>query len=192
MTTPPLPNETVELVEHEGAFQGYFRVGRYFFRHGLYQGGQSGILKREVFERGHAAAVLPYDPLRDEVVLIRQYRPGIDEVCVEIPGGMVDAGEEPMAAAARELAEETGYTSTTWHQLGVVAPNPAIQNNRLHSFLATDARPTQAQHLEGSEVIDVDTAPLSEVTAMLRDGRISDQTAPLPGPESLLTQGHGQ
>ncbi len=54
MATPPLPNETVELVEHEVAFQGYFRVGRYFFRHGLYQGGQSGTLRREVFERGHA------------------------------------------------------------------------------------------------------------------------------------------
>jgi ADP-ribose pyrophosphatase len=67
MATPPLPNETVELVDHEVAFQGYFRVGRYFFRHGLYQGGQSGILRREVFERGHAAAVLPYDPRRDEV-----------------------------------------------------------------------------------------------------------------------------
>src|SRR3981189_314650 len=76
MATPPLPNETVELVEHEVAFQGYFRVGRYFFRHGLYQGGQSATLRREVFERGHAAAVLPYDPLRDEVVLIRQFRAG--------------------------------------------------------------------------------------------------------------------
>ncbi|HEV7556664.1 MAG TPA: NUDIX hydrolase [Kofleriaceae bacterium] len=108
-----------------------------------------------------------------EVVLIRQYRPGVDEVCLEIPGGMVDDGESPHAAAARELAEETGYTSTSWQPLGVVAPNPAIQNNRLHSFLATGARPTQPQRLDGSEVIDVETAPLTELTAMLRDGRIS-------------------
>jgi 8-oxo-dGTP pyrophosphatase MutT (NUDIX family) len=107
-----------------------------------------------------------------EVVLIRQYRPGIDEVCLEIPGGMVDDGEAPLVAAQRELAEETGYTAATWQPLGVVAPNPAIQNNRLHSFLATGARPTQPQRLDGSEVIDVETAPLAEVTAMLRDGRI--------------------
>ena len=54
MATPPLPNETVELVDHEVAFQGYFRVGRYFFRHGLHQGGQSDVISREVFERGQA------------------------------------------------------------------------------------------------------------------------------------------
>jgi ADP-ribose pyrophosphatase len=107
-----------------------------------------------------------------EVVLIRQYRPGLDEVCLEIPGGMVDDGEAPLVAAQRELVEETGYTAATWQPLGVVAPNPAIQNNRLHSFLATGARPTQPQRLDGSEVIDVETAPLAEVTAMLRDGRI--------------------
>ena len=75
---PPraLPNETAELVDHVVAYQGRFRVSRYQFRHGLYQGGQSPVLKREVFERGTAAAVLPYDPRRDEVVLIRQFRAG--------------------------------------------------------------------------------------------------------------------
>jgi 8-oxo-dGTP pyrophosphatase MutT (NUDIX family) len=107
-----------------------------------------------------------------EVVLIRQYRPGVDDVCLEIPGGMIDPGESPLVAAQRELVEETGYTAPAWQPLGVVAPNPAIQSNRLHSFLATGAAPTQPQRLEGSEVIDVETAPLSDVTAMLRDGRI--------------------
>ena len=108
----------------------------------------------------------------ERVVLIRQYRPGVDEVVVEIPGGMIDPGEDALTAAKRELLEETGYTATTWHALGVTAPNPAIHCNRLHSFLATGAAATHPQRLEGSEVIDVDTGPLAEVTQMLRDGRI--------------------
>ena len=76
MAIVPLPTEKTELIERTVAFQGYFRVARYLFRHTLYRGGLSGEVKREVFERGQAAAVLPYDPVRDEVVLIRQFRAG--------------------------------------------------------------------------------------------------------------------
>jgi len=110
----------------------------------------------------------------DRVVLVRQYRVGNDSVCLEIPGGMIDEGEDPLTAAARELEEETGYSAPTWKAIGSVAPNPAIFNNRLHSFLALDAVPTPGggQRLDSSEVIDLELATLPEVQAMLRDGRI--------------------
>lgn len=108
----------------------------------------------------------------DEVVLIRQYRIGIAKVCLEIPGGMVDPGEDARTAAARELAEETGYTSDNWRKLGTVSPNPAIQNNYLHSYLALDARVTEPQRLDGSEVVSVHTMPLAKVTDALRSGEI--------------------
>jgi ADP-ribose pyrophosphatase len=106
------------------------------------------------------------------VVLIRQYRVGANEVCLEIPGGMVDAGETPAEAAARELTEETGYTSTRWQALGRLSPNPAIMTNRLYTFLAEDAVQTSQPRPEGSEVIELASATLEECHGAIRDGRI--------------------
>lgn len=106
------------------------------------------------------------------IVLIRQFRVGSNEVCLEIPGGMVDPGETPAEAAARELAEETGYASVHWHALGRVSPNPAIMTNHLYTFLARDAVQTAPPQPEGSEVIAVETATLAECHAAIRDGRI--------------------
>lgn len=106
------------------------------------------------------------------VVLVRQFRVGSGEVCLEIPGGMVDAGEAPAVAAARELYEETGYRAANWRRLGAVAPNPAIFSNRLHIFLAEGAYCAGAPEPEGSEVIDVETLPLSSVWAAIREGAI--------------------
>ena len=74
-----------------------------------------------------------------EVVTVEQHRFGTREVTVEVPGGMVDPGEEPIEAARRELLEETGFASDRWTSLGSVAPNPAFLTNRCHHFLAEGA-----------------------------------------------------
>lgn len=110
---------------------------------------------------------------REGVVLIRQYRHGIREVTLEIPGGLVDAGDDPLAAAKRELLEETGYRGEEWIDLGYVYPNPGIQDNRCHTFLALGATPAGEQSLDDKEDIAVLLKPLVEIPRLIRKGEIT-------------------
>ena len=108
-----MSEETAELIRQEVAFDGYFKVIRYFFRHSLYKGGVSGEISREVFERGQSGAVLLYDPRRDEVVLIRQFRAGSFAAdrhpwTWEAVAGMIEDKETADQMVRREAVEEAG------------------------------------------------------------------------------------
>jgi len=107
-----------------------------------------------------------------QVVLIEQYRFGSSEVTLEIPGGVMDPGEDAVAAGSRELLEETGYTARSFTLLGHVEPNPAIQTNRCYTVLAEGAVPCGTQSLDEKEDIGVILRPLAELPRLLREGAI--------------------
>ena len=108
----------------------------------------------------------------NKVVLIHQYRHGIDAVTIEIPGGMVDEDENPQTAAQRELREETGFDAEAYIHIGTVAPNPAILNNRTFTYLARNAVQVDRQALDGTEDIAVELVDLAAIPDMIRSGRI--------------------
>lgn len=109
----------------------------------------------------------------DSVVLVRQFRFGIWANSLEIPGGMVDAGEAPATTAARELEEETGFRPENLRLLGVSHPNPAIQGNRLHSYLAQGCTRVSDGRPDTSEDLRVELVPRAHLEELVLKGQIT-------------------
>ena len=129
------------------------------------------LLRRLVLETPDWVNVVALTAAR-ELIVVRQFRFGSDSITTEIPGGVIDAGEEHGAAARRELREETGFTSERWTYLGAVEPNPAFHTNLCHHWLAEDAVRTHELELDRGEDIVIARLPLAEVPALVRSGAI--------------------
>jgi len=107
-----------------------------------------------------------------QVVMVRQFRHGSQTLTLEIPGGMIDAGETPAEAALRELLEETGYTAERAIPAGAVNPNPALFGNRVHTFVAPGVEKVAEIRNEGAEETWVELVPVSEIPRLVRAGEI--------------------
>jgi 8-oxo-dGTP pyrophosphatase MutT (NUDIX family) len=120
-----------------------------------------------VLEAPDWATVVPLvdGPQGPSFLMVRQYRHGAGEVCVEFPGGVVEPGEDPRDAALRELAEETAHKAGRLIHAGSLSPNPAIMANRFHVFVALDLVPEGAQELDEHEIVDAFLVPVAEVRA---------------------------
>ena len=109
----------------------------------------------------------------ERLVLVRQFRFGISALSLEIPGGVMEAGEDPLETGLRELREETGYTGAPARLLGTVHPNPAIQSNRCHFVLVENAVRAHGTEWDADEELAVETLPIDEVLALARSGGIT-------------------
>lgn len=107
------------------------------------------------------------------LVLVRQFRYGTDDFSLEIPGGVMDAGEDAITAGLRELQEETGYTGTRARVLGTVHPNPAMQSNRCHLVLVEDAHRTETPDWDPDEELEILTRPVDQVYDLAYRGGIT-------------------
>lgn len=171
----------VEIVERTRAYDGYFKIDRWRVRHKLFDGGISAEIRREVFERGHAVAVILYDPARDALVLIDQFRigalsAGFDPWVTEIVAGVIDPGETPEAVARRETVEETGCTIVELIPICHYLVSPGCSSETVRLFCAR----VDSEGLGGvfglkdeGEDIRVSVVPLERALEDLDAGRIN-------------------
>jgi len=171
----------VEIVDKTVCYDGFFRLERYRLRHRLFSGAWSRVLTRELFERGHAAAVLPYDPALDAVVLVEQFRIGALEApgspwLLEIVAGIIDPGETPEDVVRREAVEEANCQIEALIHIYDYFVSPGGTSERISLFCGkVDAAGAGGLYrLEAEEEdIRVTVVPFAEAIAQLHAGKIN-------------------
>ena len=133
-------------------------------------------LKATVLETHDWVNIVALTP-EGKILVVKQFRLGIQAVTTETPAGVMEKGEEPQAAAMRELEEETGYTTDDWTYLGWVEPNPAFINNHCHQFLAKNVVKTNGVSLDEGEDVEFCEMTLAEDKEEIRAGRMRNSLA---------------
>ena len=176
-------HDDVEIIERRLERQGFLSIFRYTLRHKLFAGGWSQVFQRELMERGHAAVVIPYDPKRDTLVLLEQFRVGAmsDETSpwlLEFVAGMIDASDSDAEAVAhRELFEEAGLQAESMHFALSYYSSPGGCSEKISIYVA-QVDSDQAAQIGGlateNEDIRVHVLPRVEVEQLLAQGKINN------------------
>ncbi|CAI0990183.1 MULTISPECIES: ADP-ribose diphosphatase [Serratia] len=150
-----LDKNDVEIIARETLYRGFFSLNLYRFRHRLFNGEMSPEIKREIFERGHAAVLLPYDPVRDEVVLIEQLRIAAVDTSsspwlLEMVAGMIETGESVEDVCRREAQEEAGVVVGRCKPVLSYLASPGGTSERL-SIMVGEVDATTAEGIHGLE-----------------------------------------
>ena len=172
----------VEIIARETLYTGFFSLVRYRFRHRLFNGGMSGEVQREIFERGHAAVLLPYDPVRDEVVLIEQIRIAAFDTSdtpwlLEMVAGMIEVGESDEEVARREADEEAGLAVGRVKRMLSYLASPGGTSERT-AVLVGEVDATQASGIHGlvdeNEDIRVHVVSREQAYQWVEEGKIDN------------------
>lgn len=180
---PQYNRQDIEVLSTQTVYDGFFKMVKYRLRHKLFAGGWSGEFERELFERGHAAAVLPYDSKRDQVVLIEQFRVGAMAAdCqpwqLEIIAGMLDHDDEsPEQVVRREATEESGLVLGKTQKISRYLSSSGGCSEVLDIFVSeVDSRLAQGIHGVASESEDIRVHVVSRNQAYqwLESGKIEN------------------
>ena len=182
---PGFGREDLQLLAEEVGYKGFFRLLRLRLRHKLFAGGWSEEITRELFDRGHAVAVLPYDPVRDEVVLVEQFRVGAvyaegSPWLLEVVAGIVEEGESEEEVVRREAQEEAGLTLNKLTRVMSYFSTPGGCSERITVFIGEVDASQAASHAgldSESEDIRVHRLPREQAMQWLADGKIDNATS---------------
>ncbi|GGA81708.1 ADP-ribose pyrophosphatase [Neiella marina] len=172
----------VEIVATEAAYQGFFRLSKYQLKHRLFAGGWTPVIEREMLERGHAAVLLPYDPVLDQVVMVEQFRLGAVETSdypwlLELVAGIIEEGESAEDVARREAVEEAGLNVEQVELICSYLPSPGGCSERISLFIGqVDSSGAGGLHGLATEHEDirVHVYSIEEALKLLDSGKIDN------------------
>ena len=182
--TPGLADEKLvyKVSRKESLYQGFFQLNRYHLTHKLFQGGWSDVYRREIFERGHAAAVLLLDLEREQLVLVEQFRPGAMETeehpwLIELVAGIIEPGEKPDQVVRREAGEEASCRVLRLEKICEYLVSPGGSSERIWLYLGEVDAANVAQYAgleDENEDIKIHCVSVGRAFDWLKKGRINN------------------